>query len=237
MKLILLILLFISHVSAKVYPVTSLDFFYDNINKNDTYCMVKYYTTWCSHCKRLQPVFEKLSESFSNMKFLEVNCDVFGSTLCQRLPGFPIIELVLPLPDNLSTNEDNDIPEGWISKWLYKLKNGNYNPKKRLSIERVIEFKGSRDLLSLSNFINVTVTNEQIKGITNDIITGKNCNGNNICESGKEFMNSIKHKDLFEEKMKLINNIEPNKDNNTIILNLKISIINKLLDNPLYDEL
>ena len=109
---------------SNVKEVRILQEFYDKINNNN-YTLVKYYTTWCSHCKKFKPVFDAMSNNHTeldvsallpttffnktfedlpkffeekvNIDYISVECDIFGSfEICKRWPGFPVIELIPP---------------------------------------------------------------------------------------------------------------------------------------------
>lgn len=109
---------------SDVKEVRILQDFYDKVNNNN-YTLVKYYTTWCSHCKKLKPVFDTMSNdhteldvttvlptTFFNKKFEElpkffdekvnidymsIECEIFGSfEICKRWPGYPVIEFIPP---------------------------------------------------------------------------------------------------------------------------------------------
>lgn len=109
---------------SNVKEVRILQDFYDKVNNNN-YTLVKYYTTWCSHCKKLKPVFDTMSKEHTeldvsallpttffnktfdklpkffdekvNIDYVSVECEIFGSfEICKRWPGYPVIEFIPP---------------------------------------------------------------------------------------------------------------------------------------------
>ncbi|ELP87497.1 protein disulfide isomerase, putative [Entamoeba invadens IP1] len=54
--------------------------------------VVKFYAPWCSHCIALKPVFEKLSDEFQDVQFVEINCQQHEKFCVNRnINGFPEI--------------------------------------------------------------------------------------------------------------------------------------------------
>ena len=42
---------------------------------NNQYVFVDFYADWCGPCKRFAPTLEKMSEQYTSVTFLKVNCD------------------------------------------------------------------------------------------------------------------------------------------------------------------
>ncbi|CAI4817871.1 CBM_collapsed_G0051500.mRNA.1.CDS.1 [Saccharomyces cerevisiae] len=147
--------------SEAVTMVKSIEQYFDICNRNDSYTMIKYYTSWCQHCKTLAPVYEELGELYAKkankddtpINFLEVNCEFFGPTLCTDLPGFPIIELVKPRTKPLVLPKLDWSSMKFHERLWQRIKTWFNNPKYQLDTSRVVRFEGSRNLKSLSNFI------------------------------------------------------------------------------------
>jgi thioredoxin 1 len=61
----------------KVIEIETEEMFYDivlRMNK-DTLVVVDFYADWCGPCKRISPVYQKLSEIYKGVCFLKVNVD------------------------------------------------------------------------------------------------------------------------------------------------------------------
>ncbi|KAL6926779.1 hypothetical protein ACO0SA_004885 [Hanseniaspora valbyensis] len=108
-----------------VKEVRVLQEYYEKINNNN-FTLVKYYTNWCSHCKKLKPIFNAMSKNYTtlniddilpntffnktfndlpnffeektvNIDYVSIECEIFGSfEICKRWPGYPVVELVPP---------------------------------------------------------------------------------------------------------------------------------------------
>eukprot|EP00703_Trepomonas_sp_PC1_P004305 JAP92301.1 Protein disulfide isomerase [Trepomonas sp. PC1] len=66
----------------------------ETFNTNKTQ-FVKFFAPWCGHCKKLQPIFEELSDSYiGNVEFGEIDCVAFKNT-CedQTIESYPTIKL------------------------------------------------------------------------------------------------------------------------------------------------
>ncbi|KAL6936507.1 hypothetical protein ACO0R3_000104 [Hanseniaspora guilliermondii] len=124
---------------SNVKEVRVLQDFYESINNNN-YTLVKYYTTWCSHCKKLKPIFDTMSiehtelnineylprtffdktfddlptffDEHINIDYISVECEIFGSfEICKRWPGYPVIEFIPPNTQTSIQVSNNDIEE------------------------------------------------------------------------------------------------------------------------------
>ncbi|XBW38502.1 hypothetical protein QEN19_004092 [Hanseniaspora menglaensis] len=115
----------VNGVRDNVKEVRILHEFYDKANNNN-FTLVKYYTTWCSHCKKLKPIFGTMSKEHTsldietllpntffnktffdlpnffntktiNIDYMAVECEIFGAfEICKRWPGYPVVELIPP---------------------------------------------------------------------------------------------------------------------------------------------
>lgn len=145
---------------------------------NTTINVIKYYTTWCNHCKRLAPTWSNLIKSFPNINFLSVDCDVFGKTLCKNIPGYPIIKIVTTQPsdiinlsDTIDSNTSDDL--SWFEYLKSWFMNDSYNTKViDIGSDRIIEYKGVRDFQHLYNFIDSFVQLTQLEYQFNRIVYG-----------------------------------------------------------------
>lgn len=124
---------------SNVKEIRVLQDFYENINNNN-YTLVKYYTTWCSHCKKLKPIFDTMSNDHTeldvsdylpktffnktfdnlpkffdehiNIDYISVECEIFGSfEICKRWPGYPVVEFIPPNTQTSIHVSGNDIAE------------------------------------------------------------------------------------------------------------------------------
>ncbi|PSS31007.1 hypothetical protein PHLCEN_2v2453 [Hermanssonia centrifuga] len=57
-----------------VTPVTSFDEFKTIINSGD-FAVFDFWATWCGPCKVISPIFERLSNQFTSVKFYKVDVD------------------------------------------------------------------------------------------------------------------------------------------------------------------
>ncbi|SCU79286.1 LANO_0A05710g1_1 [Lachancea nothofagi CBS 11611] len=216
-------------VACHVEKVTSLDFFYDTVN-TEAYTVVKYYTNWCSHCKHLKPVFEQLSESFQdttvNVTFLEVDCEAFASTLCDRLPGYPMVEVIKPLAEptvsSLEAPQEPVETKSWWSKLVAKLNFSRFNSAWYMDLDRVVEFKGSRDFPILKNFIDKIIERTEQEAEVAYILSDRECT-NELCKSMRAYLSQIK--DTDKEIRKLENILKYNPDEELDVIKRKLDVL------------
>ncbi|CCE65642.1 hypothetical protein TPHA_0M00670 [Tetrapisispora phaffii CBS 4417] len=191
--------------------VLSLDQFYDACNSNSSYTVVKYFTTWCSHCKKLAPVFDELSEIYlndetsPNIKFLDVDCDMFGSTICAKLPGFPVVQVIKPASSVIQSNKSpNEYENRSIFKRILDFVTSRFeNPKWTLDEKRVVEFRGRRDLETMNKFVNQVILKHNQDTLILNLLKDSEfkCEGERVilCKEGKKYLN---------EKLVNLNNLE-----------------------------
>ena len=67
---------------------------FDNTLRENELVLVDFFATWCGPCKMLAPVIEKLSEKYTNVKFVKADVDVL-SPLAARYGVNSIPNLVL----------------------------------------------------------------------------------------------------------------------------------------------
>ncbi|CEP63427.1 protein disulfide isomerase MPD2 LALA0_S08e02212g [Lachancea lanzarotensis] len=217
-------------VACRVEEVASLDFFYDTINR-DAYTVVKYFTTWCSHCKGLGPVFEQLSEKFdnsaANVTFLEVNCEVFASTICRRLPGFPMVEVIKPLtePEKMDVELEAPVKKPWWSRVINSIKNRAFSATWDMDLNRVVEFKGSRDLPILTNFVEKVIESTEQETKVERILSDRSCPDED-CISLRKYLSLVK--DVKKEIRKLENTLEIDENKDSETTKLKIALLRAL---------
>ncbi|AGO12394.1 AaceriAER039Wp [[Ashbya] aceris (nom. inval.)] len=195
---------------ASVVNIKSEDQFYSLVD-NGRYSLIKYYTTWCSHCKHLAPVFAELSDrdiaapNGAELQFLEVDCDRFSSSLCARLPGFPVIELVRPAAGD-RPEEEAEPPvatSGW-QRVLRKLR--SLLPQKqefRIPADRIVEFRGSRTADAITAFFQQAVRNDRLEGLAQSVFEGGRQEDDPLVRSGRAFLASIAGKDPRTEIRRL----------------------------------
>ena len=81
--------------------VPNKEFIQDNVSSNDTADLYFFYTTWCPHCKKAMPVWEKFKENIEptgmngvKINFIEVDCDKDPDTAERfNVEGYPTIKL------------------------------------------------------------------------------------------------------------------------------------------------
>ena len=157
--------------------ITASRSIYDNYT---SFNVIKYYTTWCSHCKKLAPVWSKLTKSFPNINFLSIDCDVFGKSLCRDLPGYPIIKIIttkrsdidvnMDLSHDANNNSNNMSWFAYLKSWFMHGDPYNTEMIDIISSKRVIEYKGRRDYESLYNFIDSLIQLHQLETQFNRIV-------------------------------------------------------------------
>lgn len=165
-------------ITAKNTEILTIDDFNDIINSHNlqdphatSFNIIKYYTTWCSHCKRLQPIWSQLVSEFPNVNFLSIDCDIFAKDLCQGLPGYPIIKVITTGENDLITIDDNGdgnlitntIMDGWLQYIKSWFKRGDKQKLIHIEPERILPYKGARNYEQLSNFINHLLELDQLQ--------------------------------------------------------------------------
>uniref|UniRef100_A0A6C0LLP1 Thioredoxin domain-containing protein n=1 Tax=viral metagenome TaxID=1070528 RepID=A0A6C0LLP1_9ZZZZ len=81
--------------------VPNKEFIQDNGSGSDAADLYFFYTTWCPHCKKALPVWEKLKENLEStgvngvkINFIEVDCDKDPETAERfNVEGYPTIKL------------------------------------------------------------------------------------------------------------------------------------------------
>ena len=231
--------------SEAVTMVKSIEQYFDICNRNDSYTMIKYYTSWCQHCKTLAPVYEELGELYAKkankddtpINFLEVNCEFFGPTLCTDLPGFPIIELVKPRTKPLVLPKLDWSSMKFHERLWQRIKTWFNNPKYQLDTSRVVRFEGSRNLKSLSNFIDTVRSKDTEERFIEHIFDGsRNCSEELrsqqlLCKAGEEYYSDTLSKlygdvnGLEKERRRLEALIKQNGDDLSKEVKEKLKII------------
>lgn len=244
--------------SKSVDLVMSLDQYYDAVNSNESYTMVEYTTSWCHHCKKLAPNFVELMHSFEDdatkppVRFLEVNCEIFGSTICKGFPGFPMIHLVQPRTKPLDLPVEGQPVPLWRKVFNY-LTSKYTDPRWQLDSERVIEYKGSRDAKSMKSFIEAARRKDKLLRTLDVVLDDSSeCHlesseeDEQLCEQGKQYLQDTRDfssDDLAKERLKLENIVQNNKELRENVklytdIKLKLQILNQLLlKSNIYDEL
>ncbi|CCF57125.1 hypothetical protein KAFR_0C01315 [Kazachstania africana CBS 2517] len=182
----------VSVYSKGVIPIESISQFYDIVdNDKDAYTLVKYFATWCSHCKRLKPIYAKLSESYedNDVNFVEVDCDKFGNVLCTDIPGFPMVQLIKPTN---GVTQQEEIEESRKSTWG-KIKSkfsGNQNKEDVIEADRIVTYEGSRDVESYKSFITTVKYNSELSKIMEKIMNEDyECGTSEVeCQEGKKYL-------------------------------------------------
>ena len=188
--------------------------FYNFTNRPDAYTIVKFYTTWCSHCKILKPVFQEVAGNFhdenlagvSKINFIEVNCDVFGNNLCSSLPGFPIIHVIKPSDNTIESHEDEENKkvtsqeESLWNKLLNKVWATKVNRNTFIEPTRVVQFEGRRDAPTIENFIRTIIAKDNevaiIKTVLNPTIT---CDSmDELCQLGKKYLEELQANNILK---------------------------------------
>ncbi|CCK72449.1 protein disulfide isomerase MPD2 KNAG_0K00830 [Huiozyma naganishii CBS 8797] len=173
--------LFICSVGAVVTHIQTQEQFFNLVNNGTaTYTVVKYFTQWCTHCKLMKPVYEELSalDTYkAPLQFVEVDCELFGSSLCSGVPGYPMVKLITPLDEPLSlsdsplTTEAGNLPL-WRRLWEKMWGPSYSNPLYQVASDRIIEFKGRRNLPSFQNFLNAAVSQNELRRLFDSVLFG-----------------------------------------------------------------
>lgn len=240
----LLLFIYTWVVSAEVIPVESIDQFYDLANNDEgTYTVVKYYTQWCSHCKKLKGVYDELEQSLdlNNVQFLEVDCDPFGSSICKRLPGYPIVEVIKPRRNNniseiVDVHQDQSIWER-VKQYLW-FSNGD---KWTLEESRVMRFEGNRNLKPLQGFIRTVVEKDMLTNELLSIIDGtSDTKDPDLLKAQQYYNEKLKYShNFYNERSRLEKILKTNKDSSNPELHaikLQLELLN-IVETQMDDEL
>ncbi|CAI1706801.1 hypothetical protein SEUBUCD646_0O00720 [Saccharomyces eubayanus] len=235
--------------SDDVIMVKSIEQYYETCNRNDSYTMIKYYTSWCQHCKTLAPVYEELGELFTKnaneddipINFLEVNCEFFGPTLCTDLPGFPIIEFIKPRTKSLNLPQIDQSSMKFYERLWYRIKKWFHDPKWQLDPSRVVRFEGSRNLKSLTNFIDGVRSKDSERRLIEQIFDdSKDCGDElrsqqSLCKAGKEYysatlselyedMDGLRKERLRLERLVKLNMDDPGEDTKDKLKTIRLQL-------------
>ncbi|AET40098.1 protein disulfide isomerase MPD2 Ecym_5339 [Eremothecium cymbalariae DBVPG len=228
-----------SSTLAKVEEVGTLQQFIDKVNTEKNYTLVEYYTTWCSHCKKLGPIFEDVSESLGTelgesqpIEFLKVDCDKFDGTLCKRLPGFPVVELYRPAKGFVKQQEEEESvaqDERALKRSLWDWLSGSLSfitrktQQQRLSWEldpaRIVEFKGNRNKDTFTKFVKSVVERDRFARIAEVVfsdgeanVDGEGGDYDRLVKVGRDFISFVS-RDLKSDRKKLQNILKHQEDN------------------------
>ena len=156
---------------AKNTEILSIDDFNQIINSNQLYYsqstsfnVIKYYKSWCSHCKRLTPVWSQLVKEYPDINFLSIDCDVFGGDLCKGLPGYPIIKVITTTQDDIIDLPDSKPVDtktwlGYIKSWFRR----DSQELIHVEPERIIQYQGARNHEQISRFINELIRLDELQ--------------------------------------------------------------------------
>lgn len=192
----------------------SIDEYYDTVNSKISYTMVEFTTPWCHHCKKLKPNFLKLSKMYENdttvppVKFLEVNCEVFGTTICRDMPGFPMIYLIQPRVKPLILPKSETSVPFWRKLWT-KIRNRIEDPMWQLDKDRIINYNGKREAIPMKKFIESVRAKDALVERVNNVLNDKfECSQDDEpCQLGKRYvlenLDKLSPKQLGQERLKL----------------------------------
>lgn len=201
---------------SNVISISSEEQFYEIMNHMDngdsntrtTFNFVKYYTTWCSHCKKLNPVFQELSSKYGNnthLHFCEVDCDIFGNNLCKKLPGYPMIEVITTTKDDLPSNDKQIEAVKDERYWWQKVWSPRKDPNWVIDEDRIIQYKGRRDFESLSNFIDRLIDMDNLQDKIYKIISGNDTHSELFQFYNSQLVQNIKYQDPSKQSFILDN--------------------------------
>ena len=189
--------------------------FYNYTGTPDAYTVVKFYTTWCSHCKTLKPIFEEISKTFyyenlagnkPQVNFVEVNCEVFGNSLCSTLPGFPIIHVIKPKmtqdkQDDTSMNDEEEVVNTNLwNRILNKVWRSKINSNMHVEPSRIVQFEGRRDATSINNFIGTIILKDKEEKIIKKVLDPTiECNDSEeLCLLGKTYVEELQSNNVVQ---------------------------------------
>lgn len=244
---------------AHVELVMSLDQYYDTVNSNDSYTMVEYTTSWCHHCKKMAPNFVELMQSYEEdttkpaVNFLEVNCEVFGSTICSGFPGFPMIHLIQPRTKPLALPANTSTQPLW-RKVVNYLTSKYKDPRWQLDSDRVMEYNGKRDAESMRSFIEAVRAKDRLLDVVDKVLDpAYDCDSEEqqaqqkLCSDGKTYLegtlSGLNSGQLAKERLKLENILQNNQEVKETAeaynaVKFKLQLLNHMLTTPeTHDEL
>lgn len=222
--------------------VMNIDDYYDQVNSVDSYTMVEYTAQWCHHCKVLKPIFRDLMLSYEEdetqppIKFLDLSCDVFSSyKACSELAGFPHINFIVPRDEPPVMDEPVYESMPFYQRWWTRLRNRLSDPKWQLDKERVYEYKGKRDVESMSNFIEAIKSRHELRRLAlrviktdHDCKKEKNEQDVELCQLGKQYLSHLDMNNLDAEESKLENLIANNHQDQLKTVKFKLQIVQLL---------
>lgn len=184
--------------------------FYNYTGTPDAYTVVKFYTTWCSHCKILKPIFDEVSKIFyyenlsgnkPQVNFIEVNCEVFGNSLCSTLPGFPIIHVIKPKVTLDKEEETKEVVK--VNLWnriLNKVWKSKINSNMFVELNRIVQFEGRRDTTSIINFIRTIILKDREQKIIKNVLDPTiECNDSDeLCLLGKTYIHELQSNNVIQ---------------------------------------
>lgn len=62
---------------------------------NNGDCVIEFYATWCGPCNMFRPIFEKVQNEFTNIKFYSIDVDKDRNNLSKKFGIMSIPALVL----------------------------------------------------------------------------------------------------------------------------------------------
>lgn len=146
--------------------VTDKDF-EDVVLKSGKTSFVKFYASWCSHCKQLQPTWEQLSKSYKSkdeIQFVEIDGDknkkyskVYG------IQGFPTLMLFKKDDVNAPITYNGERTVEKLSEFVQK--NTGEAPSRMASVSKVVK-------LNDGNFERLVMKNKKSAFI---LFSGENC--------------------------------------------------------------
>ena len=183
-----------------VKHIENLPEFFEYTNRNDSYTVIKYYTEWCGHCKRLKPIFEEVAGSYSSpdsgtlVNFIEVDCDLFGGFLCWDIDSYPVIRILVPRREPLVVVERNDKDAPFWARWIRKLVGPGVDPNWNVHPRRITGYEGNRTYDSLRNFIDAVIARDELNQAVYHVIDESyECDPSRekLCIVGKDYVRDL----------------------------------------------
>jgi thioredoxin 1 len=108
-------------LNSKIINITSSQDFDSQVFSNQKPCVVKFETKWCSACKVMEPIYEKLANKyFTKINFFKVDASNLGE-IADKYNILGVPTFVLFKDNNIITQIAGEISEQELEEAINKL--------------------------------------------------------------------------------------------------------------------